>query len=104
MITKVKNKVEKGKTLGRACLVCQFGREIITGRIASDCRPKGDEQVKVKVAQLCPTLCDPMDYTVCGILQAKMLERVAIVPFSRGSSLPRNRTGVSCIAGGFFTS
>ena len=27
------------------------------------------ENVKVKVAQSCPTLCDPMDYTVCGILQ-----------------------------------
>ena len=33
----------------------------------------------------------------------RILERVA-VPFSRGSSRPRNRTGVSCIAGGYFTS
>ena len=73
-------------------------------RRASGCRPKGDERVKVKLAQLCLTLCDPMDYTVCGILQARMLERVAVVPFSRGSSPPRNRTGVSCIADGFFTS
>ena len=40
---------------------------------------------KVKVVQLCPTLCDPMDYTVHGILQAKVLEWVAF-PFSRGSS------------------
>ena len=85
MITKGKNKVEKGKTLGRACLVCQFGREIITGRIASDCRPKGDEQVKVKVAQLCPTLCHPMNYTVHGLLQVRMLERGAVVPFSNSS-------------------
>ena len=30
--------------------------------------------LKVKVAQLCPTLCDPMDYTVHGILQARILE------------------------------
>ena len=44
---------------------------------------------KVKVAQLCPTLCDPMDYTVCGILQVGMLEWVAL-PFSRGSSQPRD--------------
>ena len=29
---------------------------------------------KVKVEELCPTLCDPMDYTVYRILQAKMLE------------------------------
>ena len=42
-------------------------------------------EVKVKVTQLCPTLCDPMDYTVQGILQARILEWVAI-PFSRGSS------------------
>ena len=32
----------------------------------------------VKVTQLCPTLCDPMDYTVHGILQARTLEWVAI--------------------------
>ena len=39
----------------------------------------------VKVAQSCPTLWDPMDYTVHGILQARILEWVAF-PFSRGSS------------------
>ena len=96
--------------------------------------------VKVEVSQLCPTLCDPMDYTVHGILQARILERVAMPSF-RESSQPRDRTqdsriilyqlshrgtprilewvtysfssrssqlrnwtGVSCIAGGFFTS
>ena len=41
-----------------------------------------------------------MDYTVHGILQARILEWVAI-PFSRGSSQIRNRTGVSYIAGRF---
>ena len=56
----------------------------------------------VKVAESCPTLCDPKDYTVHGILQATILEWVAY-PFSRGSSWPRIRTGVPCIAGGFFT-
>ena len=45
----------------------------------------------MKVAQSCPTLCDPMDYTVHGILQARILEWVAF-PFSRGSSQPRDRT------------
>ena len=60
-------------------------------------------KVKVKVAQLCPTLCDPMDYTVHGILQTRILEWVAI-PFSRGSSQPRDQAQISCIAGGFFTS
>ena len=58
---------------------------------------------EVKVAQSCPTLCNPMDCTVRRILQARILEWVAF-PFSRGSSQPRNRTQVSCIAGGFFTS
>ena len=44
-----------------------------------------------------------MDYTVHGILQARILEWVA-VPFSRESSQPRDWTQVSRIAGGFFTS
>ena len=57
---------------------------------------------EVKVAQSCPTLCDPMDYPVHGILQARILEWVAF-PFSKGSSQPRDQTQVSCIAGGFFT-
>ena len=56
-----------------------------------------------KVTQLCPTLCDPMDYTVRGLLQARILEWVAF-PFSRGCSQPRDRTQVSLIVGGFFTS
>ena len=43
-----------------------------------------------------------MDYTVRGILPAKILERVA-VPFSRESSQPRDQTQVSLIAGRFFT-
>ena len=47
--------------------------------------------------------CDPMDYTVHGILQARILEWVAF-PFSRGSSEPRDRTQVSHTAGRFFTS
>ena len=59
--------------------------------------------IKVKVTQSCLTLCDPMDYTVHGILQATILEWVAF-PFSRGSSQPSDRTQVSRIAGGFFTS
>ena len=57
-------------------------------------------KVKVKVAHLCLTLCDPMDYIVHGILQAGILEWVAF-PFSRGAFQPRDGTQ---IAGGFFTS
>ena len=52
--------------------------------------------------QSCPTLCNPMDcslpnLSVLGILQARILEWVAI-PFSRGSSIPRDPTWVSCIS------
>ena len=61
------------------------------------------KKMKVKVTQLCPTLCDPVDYTVRGILQARILEWLAF-PFSRGYSQPRDWTQVSRIAGRFFTS
>ena len=56
---------------------------------------------EVKVAQ--SDSCDPVDYIVHGILQARILEWVAF-PFSRGSSQASDQTQVSCIAGGFFTS
>ena len=80
----------------------------------ADCLPPNHRRshkslwkVKTLVTWSCPTLCDPMDccppnFPVHGILWAKILEWVAI-PFSSGSSQPRNRTRVSCIAGGFFT-
>ena len=56
---------------------------------------------EVKVAQSRPTVCDPMDYTVHEILQARILEWGA-VSFSRGSSHSKDQTQVSYIAGGFF--
>ena len=58
---------------------------------------------KVKVVQLCLTLCDPMDYTLHWTLQARILEWIAF-PLSRGSSQPRDPTQVSHIADRFFTS
>ena len=58
---------------------------------------------EVKVTQSYPTLFDPMDYTVHGILQARIPEWVAF-PFSRRSSQPRDQTQVSRIASRFFTS
>ena len=61
----------------------------------------------VLVAQSCPALWDPMDYSLPGsffhgIIQARILEWVAIL-FSRGSPQPRDRTQVYRITGGFFT-
>ena len=66
-----------------------------------------DVEGEGEVAQSCPTFFDPMDCSlpgssVHGIFQARMLEWIAI-SFSRGSSQPRNRTGVYRIAGRRFT-
>ena len=58
-------------------------------------------KVKGKVGKSCPTLWDPTDYRVHGILQARILEWVAF-PFSRSSPHPRDWTQVSFIADGFF--
>ena len=57
----------------------------------------------MKVAQSCPTLCDPMNYSVHGISQARILQWVVFL-FSRGFSQPMDKTQVSCIAGRFSTS
>ena len=59
------------------------------------------------VTKLCPTLCNPMscsplDSSVHGISQARILKRVAIF-LSRGSSRTRDQTWVSCLTGRFFT-
>ena len=59
--------------------------------------------MNVNIAQLFLTLWDPVDYTVHGILQARILEWVAF-PFLRGSSQPSYQTLVSRIADRFFTS
>ena len=54
------------------------------------------EAAAAKSLQSCPTLCNPTDYTVHGILQARILEWVAF-PFSRGSFQARGRIQVSRI-------
>ena len=69
--------------------------------------PKLYMKMKVLFFQSCLILCDPMNCSlpgssVHGILQARILEWVAI-PFSSGSSHPRERTWVPCISGRFFT-
>ena len=65
-------------------------------------------KVKVKVSQSCLTLCNPMDCSlpdssVCGILQARILDWMVAVPLSRRSSQPRDQTQVIHIAGGSLT-
>ena len=75
---------------------------MVTGNFSSYIEVKWSE-----VTQSCPTLCDPMDCSlpgspIHGILQAIVLEGVAI-SFSRGSSRPRDRTRVSRIVDRRFT-
>ena len=62
-----------------------------------------DNLVNLKGAQSCPTLRDPMDHGVRGLLQARMLERV-VSPFTREFPQPRDGTQVSHTARRFFTS
>ena len=71
-----------------------------------DCRYNFYIKKESEVAQSCAPLCYPVEYSppgssVHGILQARILEWVAI-SFSRGSSQSRDQTQVSCIAGRFF--
>ena len=76
--------------------------------LLASCLNSVESKVKSeRITQSCLTLCDPMDCSppgssVHGILQARILKWVAI-SFSRGSSRPRDRTWVSCIAGWYFT-
>ena len=76
-------------------------------------RPRVGSPIPIQTGGVCvhaqsrPTLCNPMDCSlpgssVHGILQARMLEWVAI-SFSRRSSRPRDQTHIPCITGGFFT-
>ena len=67
--------------------------------ISSRAPPLKPLKVKALVAQSCATLCDPMDCSlpgssVHGILQARILEWVAIL-FSKGSSPPRDQIRLS---------
>ena len=87
------------KEEGADCVPCVLqGRET-----APPVLRKVKEKVKVLVTQLCPTLCNskdcsPPDSSVHGILQARILEWVAI-PFSRGFFQPRDQTWDFCIVG-----
>ena len=80
---------------------------LLVGTFIGTATMENGMKVKVKVAHLCPTLCDPMDCIDCifwpELSRPKILEWVAF-PFSRGSSHPRDQIQVSRIAGRFFTS
>ena len=90
-------------------LTCELCRQLLPAPaepVALDLTPSLQRKEKVSVTQSCPTLCDPVDCcqpgsSVRGIFQARILEWVAI-SFFRGSSQPRDRTWVSCMAGRFF--
>ena len=88
-----------------------FSVELIYGAMLITVVQQNDSDVCVCVCvlcvQSCPVLHDPMDCSppgssVHGILQARILDQVAI-SFSRGSFQPRDETWVSSIAGGSFT-
>ena len=82
----------KPKCYGLACVSCKF----ICQSSNSQYIQCSSIEMKVKVAQSCPTLCNPTNCTVHGILQARILEWVAF-PFSSSSSQPKDRTQVSRI-------
>ena len=65
------------------------------------CHPFGSDPVSTSSLTLCDHMdCSPPGSSVHGILQARIQ---VVIPFSRGSSQPREQTQVSCIAGRFFT-
>ena len=75
----------------------------ISAAVLKSSAKKGIRESEGECRSVMSDSLDPMDYTVHGILQARILEWVAF-PFSRGSFQPRDRTQVCHIAGGFFTS
>ena len=74
------------------CMKAEFSGHFYIYKISEHVFIMPLENICVKVAQLCLTLCDP--YTVLGIFQARILEWVAF-PLSRRSSQPRDKTPVS---------
>ena len=85
--------------------VCGFSRQESWSGLP--CTPLEDlPESESEVTESCLILCDPIDCSLPGssvheIFQTIVLEWVAI-SFSRGSLQPRDRSQVSCLAGGFF--
>ena len=94
-------KLQERIQLGAECCLPSFPPSIPI--VLSSCELLLEDDLRVcSVTHFCPTLCCPMDGSppgsfVHGTLQARILEWVAIF-YSRGSSLPRDRTHVSCIS------
>ena len=83
------------------CLILQLRSKESACR-AGDTVIPGQVEVKVKVAQACPTFSDPMGYSLWNSLGQNT--GVSSLSLLQGISQPRNQTQVSHIAAGFFTS
>ena len=84
---------------GRQLITAPRGNSLCQATWQSHQDTRGRACVRAKLLQSCPTLCGPMDCSppgssVHGILQARILEWVAM-PSSRGPSQPSDRTSVS---------
>ena len=75
-----------------------------TGKVIKNKESLRNCHSQVKFTQLCPILCDPMNYTVYGMNSPGQNSGVGRRSLLQGISQPRDRTQVSCIAGWFFTS
>ena len=95
---KILKHLKVGTQVSTLTLVCSIQNKALKSRKEA---PKVS-QVSCVHLFFDPMDCSPLCSSVHGILQARILEWVA-VPSSRGSSQPRDQTEVSCIAGGFLT-
>ena len=91
---------------GQLCIL-NYSHQNLVGRWNCDIKVSKYKIIYVPCYQSCPTLwdlmdCSPPGSSVHGILQARILEWVAM-PSSRGSSQSRDQTQVSCTIGRFFT-
>ena len=96
-------KLSHGHRTGKGQFSFQSQRKAKSKNVQTTPQLHSSHMLASEIAQLCPTLCDPMDCnlpgsSVHGILQARILEWVAI-SFSKGSSQPRDWTWVSCLVG-----
>ena len=99
-VTDRKNLLFKIAATSLASTSCLFPHVLSQGHFDSTKKELGARRTLL-VSQSCPTLCEPMNYSprdssVHGILQARILEWVAIF-FSKGSSQPRDQTHITSV-------